>query len=151
MSKNNQEKVDKDITKKIDKLWAEFETYTRIFSNILRQLAFAEGAIFWIFKLEDKNNYFLSVITFFGLMFLVFFFFADAMQYYLGKKDHEGWAQACEDKKKWCKDLSEYEKPLYANKRNEFCFDMKIFFIGISSLILIFEFVMIVFFKKCIT
>jgi hypothetical protein len=151
MSKTDQKEVDRDINEKIDKLWAEFEELTRIFSNILRQLAFAEGAIFWIFKLEAKNASLLSVITFFGLMFLVFFFFADAMQYYLGKKDHECWAQSCEDKKQWCKVLSEYDKPQSVNNRNEICFDMKIFFISISSLILIFEFVMIVFFKKCIT
>jgi hypothetical protein len=62
-----------------------YQLYTDKLSTACRQLAFCEGAIFWMFQ----QKYGLSNLIIFGLFFLALFFVFDTLQYRYGMLDYE--------------------------------------------------------------
>lgn len=62
-----------------------YQLYTDKLSTSCRQLAFSEGAIFWMFQ----QKYGLSNLIITGLFFLALFFIADTFQYRYGMLDYE--------------------------------------------------------------
>jgi|SRR5579862_8524733 len=128
---------------KLDNFDRHYVTYSDKLSTACRQLAFSEGAVFWIFKESD----YLSVWIAFGLIALVLFFCVDIFQYYFGMIDYEKLANNARTEMKRQEDEDDHKEiklnDCDPNKRLEQCFKWKIVFIGISSVLL-----MIVFLKK---
>ena len=66
---------------KINKIWKRASLYSSLASQVARQLAFGEGAIFWFF-FNNKGNLTIPLIV--GLSFLVLYFIFDIFQYLIG-------------------------------------------------------------------
>ena len=122
---------------RLDKYYDQYRTYTDKLSLASRQLAFAEGGVFWIF---GKNNISFDIAT--GLFFLVIYFIFDASQYYLGMRNYEALAAA--SRKKFM--AGEYEKIRKGkvNKKLKKLVKLKLLFLAADSVILAFSFLKIV-------
>lgn len=81
MNRNKSKLQNFEIEKIIEEHAKESTEYTRILSSIFRQLAFSEGSLFWFLKTQFAVS--IPLISF-GLIFLVFFFICDALQYFNG-------------------------------------------------------------------
>ena len=71
----------KNIEDHIERCYSESVQYTGILSSICRQLAFAEGGLFWFLK--DKMHVCDRLIVI-GFLVLVLYFIFDAIQYLVG-------------------------------------------------------------------
>ena len=125
-----------EVQKKIKEYWDQYKTFTDKFSNILRQLAWTEIGVFWIFMYKSNCRPNAIIIGFF---LLVLFFISDSLQYYLGLRDYYVLAKKSEDQRVKNPNikLSEIEKTSSVNERANFCFYIKIIFISIASLTLV--------------
>lgn len=126
---------------KLDYYDNHYVVYSDRLSSACRQLAFSEGAVFWILKTSALS---LWIMT--GLLALVLFFCVDIFQYYFGMKDYENSAaetRAEMNRQEFEDDYQEIKNEgRNPNKRLERCFKYKLSFLGISS-----AFLIIVFFK----
>jgi hypothetical protein len=127
---------------RLDNYDKHYVIYSDKLSSACRQLAFSEGAVFWIF---NEASY-LSIWIAIRLLFLVLFFCVDIFQYYFGMHDYEESATKMRTKMAHQKYENDYQEISSEendpNKRLEQCFKWKIVFIGVSSVLLA-----IVFFK----
>lgn len=135
MSNSNQ----KDVKGKIKEFWDEYEENTKLLSNVTRQLAFAEGGVFWILK--GTNNE-LSIIELLGFFALFLFFVFDVMQYYFAKRDYYKWSKSCEDMsdKNPNLKLTDIEKLPEVNENAKNFFNLKLISITIASILLFLDF-----------
>lgn len=78
---NNENGSKKEIEQFINRGYEEIDFYSSQLSKILRQLAFAEGALFWFCKEKFNSSTFLIGV---GFAFLLFYFLFDAKQYLSG-------------------------------------------------------------------
>ena len=76
---NKEEK--KTLEDYVNKCFQNSSDYSSILSSICRQIAFAEGALYWFLYSEFNlsTNYIMA-----GYLFLLFYFFSDMAQYFLG-------------------------------------------------------------------
>lgn len=87
MNKNHKKKKPDPLDDKIVFSQGRFKKYTAEASKISRQLAFAEGAIFWmIYNLMHNSSKWILVVFYFSL--LLFFVF-DLLQYLYGANKFE--------------------------------------------------------------
>lgn len=70
-----------DVESHISQCYAESSNYTAILSSICRQIAFAEGALFWFLYSELKVS--LNYLAI-GFLILLLYFFLDLIQYLIG-------------------------------------------------------------------
>ncbi|HVE44490.1 MAG TPA: hypothetical protein VNC84_05080 [Gammaproteobacteria bacterium] len=129
---------------KLDACDKHYVVYSDKLSSACRQLAFSEGAVFWIFS---QTSY-LSTPIAIGLLVLVLFFCVDMLQYYFGMFDYEYSASRIRKEMKRQEDEDDYKEIKEEddpNKKLEKCFNWKLVFIGISSVLLIFVFFQIFF------
>jgi Ca2+/Na+ antiporter len=72
----------KEIEGQISQCYGESSNYTAILSSICRQIAFAEGALFWFLYSEIKVSLkFVAV----GFLVLLIYFLLDLVQYIIGQ------------------------------------------------------------------
>lgn len=98
MSLNNQLKEKHDEEKRnveetLNEYWRDFQVYTDKLSTVCRQLAFAEGGIFWIFFQKNVPEFVLP-----GFFFLILYFGFDVLQYYFGRKNYLELAEKSQEK-----------------------------------------------------
>ncbi|WP_447531153.1 hypothetical protein [Legionella pneumophila] len=144
MSKNSQlqenSKVEREIEEFIRRNYEEVDVYSGNLSSILRQLAFAEGVLFW-FCYEQFN---ISIIIIsFGWAFLLLYFVCDSIQYLLGymhfKRQGDKYFKDYYEKK--ILNLDNYIHQDMPQSLN-WMFRLKILTIVFSSVILLFGFLM---------
>lgn len=144
MNKNNKnhdlqiDEAKKEIESQIVSCYNQSAEYSGHLSVILRQLAFAEGALFWFSKLNFKASDILLIL---GLSALIVFFILDAAQYLVGLTQYENLAKKFHHDYKINKlyDPNKYDMnpPEYIDS----FFYLKIFVILIASIILIYSFI----------
>lgn len=80
-NKTKRAKVEKvNLSDKIDSYWEVYGEYSNKASNIGRQLAFSEGAVFWLMYLNmDTNPPKLILSIFYSV--LIIYFISDLVQY----------------------------------------------------------------------
>lgn len=78
---NDKSKDECDFEKNINNCLQASSEYSSTLSSICRQIAFAEGALYWLLytKFNLHTNYIII-----GYLFLLFYFFSDLFQYLLG-------------------------------------------------------------------
>ena len=134
MKKKESEKDLEDLISYYNK---ESSTYSSIVSIICRQLAFAQGAILWIFYSHLNISNFTLL---WGFLFIVVFFLLDLTQYIVGKVKYEKIAKQFEsnyDKK--IKNKQHYIFPKNEIKPLTFFFYSKITVLIILSIMTIFQ------------
>src|SRR5579864_4119953 len=113
----------KDVIYKLNRTTLEhhdkhYIVYSDRLSSACRQLAFSEGAVFWIF---NEAGY-LSIWIAIGLLALVLFFCVDTFQYYFGMRDYENSAAKTREemeRQKRENDYKEISEESNPNKRLE--------------------------------
>lgn len=131
---------------KLDNYDKHYVIYSDKLSTACRQLAFSEGAVFWIFS---EASY-LSIWIALGLLMLVLYFCVDLFQYYYGMRDYGNIADKirAEMHKHEVENSHNEINVANANVRLEKCFKWKLKFIFLSSVLLIFVFLEIFLFCK---
>lgn len=128
----------KEIEELITSCYLQSSEYSGNLSSILRQLAFAEGALFWFSKINFKSP---DVLLILGFSILIVFFILDAVQYFVGLIQYENLAKTFHHDYKINKiyDPNKYEMnpPEYI----DLFFYLKIIAILIASVILIYGFI----------
>jgi hypothetical protein len=111
---------------------------TKTLSSICRQLAFAEGGICWFYLHGCNFPIEIKLI----LTFLLFFFIADASQYYYLAINNKKQAEFYEDllNRKIITAKEQVQRPIKINSSGNFCFLLKLFSIAIASLLLVAKF-----------
>lgn len=133
------EDENRSVYDEIQKQFREYEVYTEKLSNCIRQLAFAEAAVFWVLSKNGSN---LTDIIVFGFFAIVLCFMFDVLQYLFGVCDYGDLAKKSEKKYKENKDIdiSKIKKHPDVNKRSKLFFNLKIIMIFICSFFLIIQF-----------
>jgi hypothetical protein len=105
---NDLQKNKQEIESQISSCYSQVAKYSAHLSNIFRQLAFAEGALFWFSKLH-LNASDLSLMI--GFSVLIVYFILDAIQYFVGLVEYERLAKKFHDdyKKNKIYDTDNYE------------------------------------------
>lgn len=129
--------VRREIEDFIEKKIEETNIYSGQLSTVLRQMAFAEAALFWFCK--DQFNLPILLISI-SWVFLLLYFAFDASQYFFGYQHAQGQVnQYLKDFKNGNRDLNHYMDQTIP--RTSFSmFKWKIAMIFISSAMLIFCF-----------
>jgi len=122
---------------KIDKIWKISRTYSAEASKISRQLAFGEGAIFWMFFREPDK---LSNLILIGLVFLVLYFVFDILQYFIGSFINKNLAVTYEENKENL-NPSDIERPKSLNDPVYLFYYLKFVMLLVASLLLISMFI----------
>ncbi|GGI92293.1 hypothetical protein [Legionella impletisoli] len=137
LTKEEVEKIESAIK---DKFWNVYGNNTARLSGICRQLAFAEGGICWFFLSNPSAGISLDLKII--LTFLVFFFIADAGQYFMLAMNNKKLAMLYEAKldKKLIYSKEEIIRPIWINSSGDICFGIKLLFLGIASILLIAKF-----------
>jgi hypothetical protein len=129
-----------EISEAIDRLRRYDEhyiVYSDRLSSACRQLAFAEGAVFWAFK--EPNS--LSLWVAIGFFILVCYFVTDTLQYYFGMRDYERLGENARNMlHRNGANYSEINNK-DANQRLECFLKYKLIFISIASLWMVIVFV----------
>lgn len=127
------------IEELITNCYSESSSYTATLSSICRQIAFAEGALFWFLYSELKVSIYYIVV---GFLFLLIYFILDLIQYLIGYNIYQKRAKIWEDSlKKGILLKNNYEFP------NDFFYWInkflvyKLLFLFISSSVLIIGFI----------
>ena len=130
----------KGILKKIDLAYERYSFYTIEVSKIARQVAFAEGAIFWALYFLMQSGPKPLIISFYSVLLLFFIF--DLIQYVIGANSFEKEAEFMKKIIKSNNDKSlNYEIGDDVGKGIKKFYILKLVFIGISTLLLIFMFI----------
>lgn len=128
----------REIEAQISNCYAQVSKYSGHLSNIFRQLAFAEGALFWFSKINFNASNLLLII---GFSILIFYFILDALQYFSGLLEYEKIAKKFHHDYKDNKiyDLEKYdmEPPKYI----DVFFYLKLITLVLASVILIYSFI----------
>ncbi|HAT1771127.1 TPA: hypothetical protein I8034_000464 [Legionella pneumophila] len=141
MPENNQEKKNDPLDESIVFAQERFKRYTAEASKISRQLAFAEGAIFWIIYLLMQNGSKWILVSFY--FSLVLFFILDLLQYLYGANKFESEEEAIKKIQvlnKGKKDINYEIGDEIGNNIKKF-FNIKLIMLGISTLFLIILFI----------
>lgn len=138
LQKDEINSAEKEIEDFIQRNYSVAVVYSSQLSTVLRQLAFAEGALFWFCKIQFS----LSIIPIaIGWAFLLFFFACDAIQYFLGYQYFRIQADKfLADFKNEIYDVNHYYMNQSSPQKLHYFFYLKIGMITCSSLILIFSF-----------
>lgn len=83
---NNAEKIENEkqtLSKKITNYWKSYDYFTEQASKIGRQLAFSEGAVFWLMYLNMSSNPPKLILSIFYSL-LILYFVSDLLQYLYG-------------------------------------------------------------------
>lgn len=137
MRDNNQEKKNDPLDDSVVFAQERYKKYTSAASKISRQLAFAEGAIFWIIYLQMQNGSKWILVSFY--FSLVLFFIFDILQYLYGANKFESEEDAIKKIQvlnKGNKDINYEIGDEIGNSIKKF-FNTKLFMLGISTLFLI--------------
>lgn len=128
----------KEIENQISACYKETSEYSGHLSSILRQLAFAEGALFWFSKTNFSTPNILLIL---GFSILIAFFIFDAIQYLVGLIQYENLAKTFhrDYKKNKIYDPNKYE--MDPPKYIDLFFYIKIIAILFASVILIYSFI----------
>lgn len=113
-----------------------YQLYSMKFSEALRRVAFFEGAILWVFSVNNPYNNLTHIIA---LWLIALFFVADCCQYYCGMRDYERFAEKIRiaiEKNKNQPQARYTDK----NKKSVFFFNVKALFLVVSTLILFYDF-----------
>lgn len=137
-SNNNIEKSKEKIEASISHSYAETVGYSNELSKICRQLAFAEGALFWFSKQNLGSSITFLII---GFSILLMYFLFDALQYLAGLLKFQSQAdQKYRDYKvNKIYDEDNYEIP-YKFHLTDLFFYIKLIMIFLSSITLIYAF-----------
>lgn len=142
MSKNNTNKKDVDSKKEeiesfLNRYFQEYECYSKELSLICRQLAFAEGALFWFSKQNLGASEFLVS---FGFGVLIIYFIFDALQYFVGMRKNEQLSNQFYRDYKVNKnyDIDNYAIPENHHLILNVFFYMKLIMLSVSSVLLIY-------------
>jgi hypothetical protein len=126
------------VNKKIKGYWNYYQKFSRILSRVCRKMAFAEGGAFWILKTTTQG---FPMIISVGLFMLVLYFICDALQYYVGMKGYDSLAAETKEKLKLNPKLkASLVNNNNVNKRIDLFINLKLTFIGISSILLLLGF-----------
>lgn len=127
-----------EIEQFISSCYSEVADYTKEISVICRQLAFAEGGLFWFARTEFHIS---NRVLFYAFAFLLSYFILDAFQYLAGMWKYKKIAHKSYDDYKVNK-IYFLEKYKIPNKFGllEFFFYTKLLALGVSSAILIYNF-----------
>lgn len=127
-----------DSKKEIGKYLKCARGYTGDASKIARQLAFGEGAIFWIFV--NQSDLKLLIIT--GLSFLVLYFIFDIIQYLTGAWQYKNLGRTLKhiNKKEDPINPEIISVPPHLNSPISFCFVAKFLMLTLASFILFIAF-----------
>lgn len=97
---------------KNSELWGAYKDYTKTLTEVAEKLGFAAVAICWFFK--NADNTFPAIILA-GLIFVVFYFTFNLLQFLLGAVLIRIWVRR-EEKKRWREQNTiegEYDKPAW--------------------------------------
>lgn len=138
MPKKNTEDTKAKIEGSICHSYSEAATYSNELSKICRQLAFAEGALFWFSKQNLGSSTTFLII---GFSILLMYFLFDALQYLSGLLKFQSQAdQKYRDYKvNKIYDEDNYEIP-YEFHLTDLFFYIKLIMILLSSITLIYAF-----------
>jgi|SRR5437016_12811974 len=111
-----------------EKLWEQYQYYTRDLTEHSRKLAFAVAAICWFFKTPDIT---FPPAIFWSLALLVCFFVFDVLQYSTGAFTVRLFLEYHEKLhyEKTHTELSEVPKPRWVDYPATFCFIVKTLFL----------------------
>ncbi len=142
MSKDNASKKGikakkEEIELFLNRYFQEYECYSRELSVICRQLAFAEGALFWFSK---QNLNASDILVSFGFGALIIYFIFDALQYFVGMRKNEQLSNQFYRDYKVNKnyDINNYEIPENHHLILNVFFYFKLIMISLSSALLIY-------------
>lgn len=125
-----------NIKEKIEEKMGRYLFYSSEASKIARQLAFTQGAIFWIiYSNMDCNQPKLLLGIFYTV--LILFFICDLIQYLHGAYKFEQLAMTLKNIKEKNKLKLNYEDPDYFVQSIKMFFSIKFIFLSISFLLLI--------------
>lgn len=138
MNSNNYAEEKRDVRETIEMYWNEFQAYTDKLSTVCRQLAFAEGGIFWIFFQKNAPGFIVL-----GFFFLILYFVFDVLQYYFGRNECLEFAEKAQEKYETNKNISfrDIKKPKNPHKKIRKLLEIKLIFIAIASGILFLIFI----------
>ena len=112
-------------------LWKSYDAYTLILSNNCRKLAFSSVAIIWILK--DSKNLFCKELSI-ALLFIVMFFVADVLQYFISALILGVWIRV-QEKSLWKEKQTiegDFDKPVWIDYPAKFLWISKVIFLLIS-------------------
>lgn len=141
MINNDQEKKNDPLDENIVFAQERFKKFTSEASKISRQLAFAEGAIFWIIYLLMENGSKWILLSFYSA--LVLFFICDLLQYVYAANKFESEEEAIKKIQILNKGKNNINYEIgdeIGNKIKRF-FNIKLIILGISTLFLMVLFV----------
>lgn len=122
--------------KTINECWANYETYTGLASTVTRQLAFAGIAIIWIFKEGTSKDPRLPQALLLPAFGCALTLGLDFLQYVVASIRWRNFAEMKENVEK-AGPSERFQVPYEVNRDAERLFNLKLFVIAITYLVLI--------------
>jgi len=124
---------------KIEEIWEEYKESTNELTSNGRKLAFGAAAVCWFFKSPDAK---FPTLIIFSLLFIVFFFTFDILQFLSSVVSLRSWAKK-KEKEMYEKNGNlegDVEKPGWLTRLPFSIFMLKILFLFLAFFFLIWEF-----------
>lgn len=130
------------LLKKIDFAHKRYSFYSSEASKIARQIAFAEGAIFWALYFLMQNGTKALIIAFYSVLLLFFIF--DLIQYVVGAFFFSYEAKVIKKLMKSNKQDPSYEIGDFVGQSIKKYYVLKLIFLGVATLLLINMFIVFI-------